>query len=470
MKEDTNTINYKWLTHSTGDPFADAGGYVIKYLSDNFPQKDIIDLIEYITKIYVNKWGSKLNTFFLNSTITQPSFKGEQKIKETISYFESLINETEKFEYGYCRITGEKTKLFRAGRDNTVMSGSGRFVNFHHSFQSGMMLSKEIIIRMFFMPFGVISVGGKIAIIQSNSDIINSFFIIKNCTKNMSCIASSISEEVLKSDFGIPSNALFNFIDDLFVNQLSETIENIHELSVALYHFTNFGASPEINLYKLPATVFQFYSTCQIPILKNDWQLFLLSHYSNSKLKGAKYNESTSEYDYIKKEEIQKITYNDYRTWRNIVLENLLKGNNILRLFLKWGINHKFSFIIVELYQKNINNMKQETLNKIKDLASFLTNNDEDSIKKTIKSLDSYKNAYELRRFFLKNVVAKNYKNGAKETIITMEELVYYLFPDDASWRDIRDILLFAIYQELHAKDLKIDVELLVSETENNND
>ena len=110
--------------------------------------------------------------------------------------------------------------------------------------------------------------------------------------------------------------------------------------------------------------------------------------------------------------------------------------------------------------------MKQETLNKIKELALFLTNTDEEAIKKSIKALDGYKSAYELRRFFLKNVVAKNYKDGTKETIITMEELVYYLFPDDISWRDIRDILLFAIYQELHAKNIHVETELSSIETE----
>ena len=98
-------------------------------------------------------------------------------------------------------------------------------------------------------------------------------------------------------------------------------------------------------------------------------------------------------------------------------------------------------------------------MNKIKELALFLTSTDEEAIKKSIKALDGYKSAYELRRFFLK-VVSKNYKDGAKDTIITMDELVYYLFPDDTSWRDVRDILLFAIYQELHAKNIRVEAEL----------
>jgi len=466
MKQDITTIDYDWLIRPTGDPFADVGGYVIKYLSDKQSEKNILDLIEFMAKIYVNKWKGKINPFFLNSAITQPAFKGDVKIKETLKYFTSLINETATAEDGFCRISGRRTKLFKAGRDNSLMSGSGTFVNFHHNFQFGMMLSKEMIIRMFFIPFGSIFIGGRISIIQSNLAEVNEFFVRKNCEANFANLAVSCSEGVLKSEFGIPSNALFQFVDDLFINKIKEATDEAKNLSLNLFHFTNFGASPEMAIYRLPAVIFRFYSTCQSPQLKADWQSFIYAHYTNSKFKGAKYNASTLNYEMTKKEEIEQIVFDNYKLWHNVVLDCLLNGKSILRLFVKWGINHPFNFVIVELYQKIIQGMKQETLKKIKELAIFLTNSDEETIKKSIKALDGYKNSYELRRFLLKNVVAKNYKEGAKDAIITMEELVYYLFPDDVSWRDIRDILLFAIYQELHAKNIRIEAELTSSETE----
>ena len=40
-----------------------------------------------ITKIYVNSWGGKIHAFFLNSTITQPAFKNDRKIEETLKYY-----------------------------------------------------------------------------------------------------------------------------------------------------------------------------------------------------------------------------------------------------------------------------------------------------------------------------------------------------------------------------------------------
>lgn len=454
MNRKYTTIDYDWLTCPTGDPFADVGGYVIKCLSEKYPEKDIMELIEFITKIYVNKWEGKINTFFLNSPITQPAFKGQIKVSKTIEYFESLIGEKSTHELGFCRISGRREKLFKAGRDNSLMSGSGTFVNFHHNFQEGIMLSKEIIIRLFFIPFGSVLLGGKIVVIQSNINEINEFFVKNNCQENFECLSKSISESVLKSQYNIPSGALFNFVDNLLNYKIKEATDEWKNIMLTLYHFSNFGASPEIAIYRLPANVFRFYTKCNNIRIKDDWMRFLYGHYSNTKLKNAKYNESTFNYEISKKEEIEKIEFKDYKSWRNIILDNLLNNKSLTIFFLNWIRKHKLNFTIVELYQKEIHNMKKETLDKIKELAVFLTNADIEIIKKTIKALDGYKSAYELRRFFVKKVVVKNYADGNSNAIISVDDMVYYLFPDDISWRDIRDVLLVAIYEELHKKNI----------------
>jgi len=472
MIETQKTIDYKWLVHPTGDPFADVGGYTIKCLSDKFPEKDILELIEYMAEIYVDKWGAGINTFFLNSAITQPAFKGQKKIDKTMEYFRSLIDERAPDETGFCRISGRNTKLFKSGRDNSLMTGSGTFVNFHHNFQSGMMFSKEILIRLFFIPFGSVSLGGKIAIIHSNEDEVNEYFVQQNCRENMNNLGNGCSESILKSQFGIPSNSLFHFVDNLLTYKIKEATDNWKDIMLTLYHFSNFGASPEMNIYRLPANVFRFYITCNNIKLRADWQRFLRGHYSNTKFRNAKYNETTSRYEIAKKEETEQISFEDYKIWRNSVLDKLLENKPLIKTFLAWVRTHNYlNFTILEKYQKEIQNMKQQTLDKIKELAAFLTNADSDTIKKTIKALDGYKSAYELRRFFVKNIVAKNYKEG-NDIIISVNDMVYYLFPDDISWRDIRDILLVAIYEELHINKKEVDADLLdeiYEETENIN-
>ena len=145
----TNITQY---TTCTGDPFADVGGYAIKEFAERSPEKSIIDLIAEVTQIYIGNWGAKINPFFLNSKITQPAFDSKKKYDETMKNFQSLIDETADHIKGFCRITGKETKLFVAGRDNSILSGSGGFVNFHHTFEKGIMLSKEALIRFHFVP------------------------------------------------------------------------------------------------------------------------------------------------------------------------------------------------------------------------------------------------------------------------------------------------------------------------------
>ncbi|GAB6395153.1 MAG: type I-B CRISPR-associated protein Cas8b1/Cst1 [Bacteroidales bacterium] len=447
MVNQYKTIDYGWLTKPTGDPFADVGGYVIKYLDEQHPEKDILEHIEYMANIYVYKWEGKINDFFLNHPITQPAYKKRQ-IEETTKYYQSLIEETAPSEYGYCRITSQKTKLFKAGRNNSYLTGSGKFVNFHHTFQPGMMLSKEVIIRMFFVPYGVFYVSGKIVIIQSNDNKINEEFIYKNCLENDNNRGMSSSNSCLKKEHGSSINSLFYFVDDLLTSQ----IEHRKDLSLTLYHFTNYKDTPKIDIYKLPPNVFSFYIKCQ-GTWKTDWQPFLMAHYTKS---GYKYDAKNEIYDVKKKSK----TIN-FKTQKNRVLENLIRGESLLRLFLAWSKTHKFNIEIVESYQKDVRNMKKETTQKIKELASFLTMNpSEDAIEKSIKALNGFKTHHGIRRFLILKTVVPNYNAGNANPIVTLEEAVDYLFADDVSWKEIRDFLLIAIYQNLHEKNMLIKTDL----------
>ncbi|OQP59773.1 type I-B CRISPR-associated protein Cas8b1/Cst1 [Niastella populi] len=469
MKE-KNKINIEWLTHTTGDPFADAGGWVIKYLWEQpyLRDKSILELIEYVAKIYVENWGGKINAFFLNSTITQPAFKGERKISETLQYYKSLIEETDDGYEGYCRISGINTKLFSAGRDNHILSGSGTFINFHHAFQSGLYLSKEVLLRMFFVPLGLIQLSDKIALIHSNHEKVTQYFVFRNCRLNLHAIASGLTEGVLRSEFNNPANALFGFVDEcinelciLLYNDETDSF-NKEDVALTLYHFTNFGAGPEVIIYTLPAVVFKFYAFCHNPKWKKEWTKFIRFYYRNSKFKDAVFNESTEIWEGKK----ENADFDNYRIWRNVVLEKLMKNESILANILRWNIKHSFPFKIVETYQTIIRNMEKRTVEKIKQFAEFITSNpDTDFIKKCIKRLNGAKRSYELRQFLLK-LNTDNYQKGSASPLITVEEYVDYLFPDGGNWSEIRDVLLIAIYQKIHEIHLSVDIEPVEEENE----
>ncbi|MCD7898566.1 MAG: hypothetical protein LUH22_01435 [Bacteroides sp.] len=470
MKHDLNIANNKWLTHPTGDAFADLGGYVIKTLHHRFPEKNILELIEYVTKIYVDKWDAKINPFFLNSPVTQNSFKTpESKKEKTRLYFENMFNDTTSLK-GICSITGQPNQLFPATRKNSILTGSGKFINFHHSFTDGIMLSKEAITRFHFVPLGGIYLQGKIALIQSNNPAIAELFAVINCNKNLEAIAKGASEGILKSPCKSAGTAIFRFIDEAVIDIKRKTDQHIHPRAnnaLTLYHFTNFGASPEVTLYQVPGKLFYFYTFTQTPAVKKDWNAFINSHYYSNDYKKAQYQKDTQQYQWSQKNQETFIEEADYQTWSNQIYNKLIDGKSILRDFVRWSVDNAFQFKIVETYQTYIQNMKQETISKINQMAEFILRaNDKRGIEKAIKALNGARNSYQLRRFIIKDIVAKYYQEKNEEAIITVEDYANYLFPDTSSWQEIRDVLLIAIFQQLHEKDIELDKLQLENEEE----
>lgn len=453
MKEGNENIHYDWLVCTTGDPFADAGGYALKYLSEKFPEKDVLELIEYATAIYVKKWDSKINPFFLNSPITQPAFKGEKKITETIKYFTSLINESAEGIDGFCRILGKKTKLFPAGRNNSVLTGSGTFANFHHSFEDGMMLSKEALIRYFFLPLATQMLCGRLCVIGSSNNQISELFAVDCCAGNYANIAQNHSDGVLSNPAKNPSTAIFRFLDDLL---MKVNDDNSHFIS--LYHFTNFGAKPELQIFTLPFEAYDFYRETQKSLYKEYWQRFVSSYYRKpADIKTAVYDFSSSTFNVTEKKDERIVDESEYKYWSNTIYQNLIDQKSILPQILKWSVNNTFSINLIKCYLYNILKMKRETIDKIMVLADFVVDNTADvDMKKVLTKLNSIKSSVLLRRFLLK-IVEKNFAAGNSDPIITVEEYTEYLFPEDNYWKEIRDVLLIAIYQRLHEKEVKVD-------------
>jgi CRISPR-associated protein Cst1 len=466
-------VNHQKISlEPTGDPFVDTGAMVIKYLQERNPDKSIIQLIEMATDIYVKHWDNNLHTFFLNSSITHNSNKGQKGIDKTIALYKNFLNgkdvDGKKAEEGFCRITGKFGKIFNGARDNHIMSGSGTLINFHHGFETGIKLSKEALISIFFLPLGVEQLGDKVAVLSSNNDIVSKFFIKRNIENNLKDVASGISNAIQRSEFSNPTNALFDYITQCIesikiatYDEESET-SNTKGVTLNLFHFTNFGASPTISLYTLPATVFGFYAHCYTKY-KTDWLNFIFHYYSSSKFKNATFNSNNNTWTNSKEE----VDFTAFKVWKNQVYEMLIKGHPLHKLFLKHSQKHRLNFKIIEIYQINIQNMDKKTLSKIKDLANFIVDErSDDEIKKSMTRLNGAKSSHELRYILLK-FLGKNYNESKVSPLFTLEDYTEYLFPDGSNWKEMRDLVLIAIYQKLHDVNKKVEVELIENELDN---
>jgi len=458
------TINSSILVafdQPTGDPFADVGGYVIAYLSQHEAYKHLSlpELIGKVTDIYVRKWDAKLNALFLNSTITQGAFDSNRKVSETVMYFQKLLNDELEGKEGYCRISGQYTRLYKAGRDNHILSGSGTFVNFYSSFEPGLYLSKEVIIRIFFVALGVVKLDGKVALIYSNNQSVTEYFMQENCRRNLLNLTSATESGLLSSEFTNPANALFGFIEQC-IRKIPDALDFNTETGIEgkdtdlnLLHFTNFGAGPTIDLYALPTSIFRFYASCLTVNNRDDWQRFVRSYYGSSRFKTAKYRPGIDTWIDDKGNPIEQDTY---KNWRNLIYQKLLEGRPLHNEFIHWLSKRKqpLRFTIIEKYQLLVRNMEKQTLEKIKQLANFMTvDRSEEDILKDITRLNGSKNPNDIRQLLLR-LVKRNYDSNAKEPILTVEDYAYYLFPDGIGWKEIRDVLLIGVYQKMHELNL----------------
>lgn len=116
-----------------------------------------------------------------------------------------------------------------------------------------------------------------------------------------------------------------------------------------------------------------------------------------------------------------------------------------------------FDINLVKCYLYNILKMKKESIDKIMVLADFVVDNTKEvDMKKVLSKLNGIKSSFLLRKFLLK-IVEKNFSDGNSDPIITVQDYTEYLFPEDNFWKEIRDVLLIAIYQRLHERNVKVE-------------
>ena len=226
---------------------------------------------------------------------------------------------------------------------------------------------------------------------------------------------------------------------------------------MTLYHFTNFGSTPSLEIYNVPSNVFKFYSICLSDRYKSNWKKFLNSYYRvyNKKKKNYNYNPITNKYEL----DDDSLAEEEFNKSKNIILEKLLNNESILRNFLYYFKKNNFNFEIIKIYQIIIRKMEIKTLDKIEQIADYIIS-DSDNLKKHISRLEGASKSYVLRNYLL-SLIKKYYStNKNDKPLITLEEYVKYLFPENQYWSEIRDLLLISIYQKLHEKNINIEVDL----------
>lgn len=443
----------------SGDPFADVGAAVLQQLLKQRPDWTERDAVAAATDWYVREWQGKLHGFFLNSGITNPSNKGKE-VERTLEYYGALLADEDTQAKGWCRVSGVYEPLFSAGRENLILGGSGTFLNFHHGLDRGLQVGRTALLHIFFSPLGCLQVGDKAALVHSNKPEVTALLAAKNLLENRKPSRIAVEPGLAKSTLGNPANALFAYVDDVLNEKEGyEAEQEETDTSLTLYHFTNFGAKPEVVLYHLSAAVFEFYRE-MLSGYKRPWQWFVRAHYRNSKFSGAQAGPDSTALLLPGKAKAAPtaVEPSTYRGWNNAVYLRLLQGQRLLplmrdwayRLWRHWPGQPAFPYELTCVYCETLLDMHPETLNLIERLATHVaTELDESAIKRTRNHLSTIRTAAELR-LLLVRLQRGNYERNAPDALVTLDTFVRYLFPEGTSWREVRDLLLISLYEQLH--------------------
>lgn len=422
-----------------GNPFVDAGICAISEWLNKEPALITLDdlkrLTKEITSIYVDNSGFKKNLYsiFFNSKLVNPSVKGDRKqifINECNEYIDSI---EDLQSTGDCLGCGRRNFNNKLGRNKIPLTGSGKLMNFFPGFDTGVGYCSACVIAIQFSPLAYVTSGGKFLMLSSNS-----WEVMKLWTRI--CI-QNISSKILKGEdascynpgYSNPRNGLFYMASEMI--KFDELGRIAKSTSLEVFYFTNFGQTPELEIYYLPAPVFNFLRYANQSQYKFMWNNIVKNGYQVN-------------WDKVESEQ-------DYKNKKNLVYEYLLQQKSIIGFFINQKQREaKSDWNLLALYLKEIMNMKEKRIETIKivadKIAECLRNSGRD---KRLGQLERAKNYREFQNVLL-FIIKDRIKQDEKEPLFTLDDYLESLFPPKVdgftNWNETRFLLLFRVYEQLH--------------------
>ena len=429
----------------TGNPFVDAGLWALTILSnkDQPNQLEKLDLknqSELLSSILSEEaWRKNLYSIFPNNKITNPSIKDPQgEYNEYLSQLLKDIHDPSKS--GTCISCGIRNVTQKRGKHEIPLIGSSDLRNYYPSLQKGGNYCSACTYAVQFSPLTVWRCGD-LLLLQSLSKKVMYYFISNQINRVKQQITSKDITGVANEGYKIPENALFAIIEKAII-QIDEnwTEENP---SISYYHFTNYGQSPNVKIYRLPNSVFRFLAYIKTHEAYAEWRKIVLRGFRKS----------------IKKDPSLK-------KHKNNVYHRLLNNQSIIYYFFQ---KRKIlgDWELLKYYLIEVMGMKNEQLEVIKNLGEKIADQTmRTGSAKRLTQLETCRNYSELRnilRFIEKDRISLKLTGP----LFTIDEFTQSLFPDDDSqynWRYTRDILLYCIYELTH--DWLVDQNLIEEDQE----
>ncbi|ADG13584.1 CRISPR-associated CXXC_CXXC protein Cst1 [Methanocaldococcus infernus ME] len=436
----------------TGHPFADAGLSAILLLNnkqnpDEIDENDIKKAIEFASNLYAkNEWVRYLsgkifpnNGFIMTNPSMSKKRSPENIAKNLWKLYENIPEILEpSSKERRCIICGRRVPYGKGDRSIFPLLGTGKMLNFFHSGNpKGEDICAHCIFLAQFMPLVAYNLSSVLVIHTYPYSKMLRFY---DESLRQVRISSLVPDA---KGFRKPENFFFKLLIDITKNV--ESSKYWKNTVVTLYYFINDNRSQNIDIIYIPNDILRFVAFAG-EVDPEGWRNIV--------------NMGWSKKDNLNFEEMEKTRVNE-------VYKKLLNDESILRYFYD-GINKKVnaSWELLEFYCLEVLKLDKEALDFIKDVGDRIIEtieklNDND-LRKIVGELERSTKLYEFENFFIR-VEKIRQKNGIPRSLLTFDEFARLLmgYGEDItmSWKVVKDLLLFRIYEKLHDRLIKTSEE-----------
>ena len=430
----------------TGNPFVDAGIYVISELAgkriENIEVADLKRLYPKIIDVYFTEaWKKNLYSIFPNHPVTHNNKVNKiagnpRRYKELL---EALLGDIKPIsDFGSCVACGKRSKSnfeielkkkekSGIGKHLVPLTGSADFVNFFPNATLGLEMCSACLFAIQFMPIFLHRCGGKFLLIHSNSEKVMRYWA-KNCVADFNRqIALGNFTGCYSNDINDPVNSFFKSVEDMIVKYDEDWINE--DVFIRFYYFSNYLQSPFVEVFDIPTPVFRFLAYVKQVDAYSEWK-DLVGRASGKR--------------------------------RNEVYVKLLDGESIIRYFFKNDREIFGNWNLLKFYLKEVREMEERRINAIREfadrIAGLIRLLDDDKRLSQLERVEDYAGFRNVLRFLAKDAI----RFGLNEPLIKFDEYVNLILPDGAlGWNEVRDLLLFRIYEVLHSwlKEREVEKE-----------
>ena len=348
----------------TGHPFVDVGVAVMECWLDKkckeFTDEDLMKAKKWLIKQYDKaSFKGYLSTIFPNSFWANYNISEEKKEvrRKELLEEEKVIGRKCYFCDNQATFLANRAYIpLIAGEDSLNYSTFGLF---------DIPVCKYCITSIQFFPLGSIKVEGSILIFWSTSNEWT-LKLTKSIFEIMQQITTGLKGNEKIEGFKKPKTRLMEILDRSLKDIKKENVKNINDFTA--YHFTNYGTSPDIDMYSLPAKLSRYLTLIKRSEFSEIHNNIKIYHWLIPKKKN--------------KEQEEKVDYDNIQNKYWEALCDVFQSENwkeesyrIVKYFYLIKDKEKIylnCFGLAEFFLKEVNGMRKERLDIVRILGDLI--------------------------------------------------------------------------------------------------